>query len=178
MALIRRFSRLLTADAHAVLDRMEDPLSALRQSIREMEEALGALEARIAGTENEIAACGKRETTLQQVVAECDAQLDLCFAEGNDGLARNVVRRKLEATRAIAWVRETREHLAAEATGMNALAEQQREELASLRLKAELVVDSADAGTAEASATTPNAADIEIALLAEKQARKQTGQPS
>ena len=40
MALITRLSRLFQADLHAVLDRIEEPDTLLRQAMREMEEAL------------------------------------------------------------------------------------------------------------------------------------------
>ena len=40
MALIKRVARLFQSDMHAVLDRIEDPESLLKQSIREMEEDL------------------------------------------------------------------------------------------------------------------------------------------
>ena len=41
MALITRVSRLLRADLHAVLDRVEEPEVLLRQAVREMDAALG-----------------------------------------------------------------------------------------------------------------------------------------
>lgn len=39
MILISRFSQLLRADLHAVLDRLEDPEALLRQAIRDMADA-------------------------------------------------------------------------------------------------------------------------------------------
>ena len=40
MALITRLSRLMRADLHAVLDRVEEPEVLLRQALREMQEEL------------------------------------------------------------------------------------------------------------------------------------------
>ena len=40
MALIKRVARLFHSDMHAVLDRLEDPESLMKHSIREMEEDL------------------------------------------------------------------------------------------------------------------------------------------
>ena len=47
MALITRFTRLFTADLHALLDRLEEPDVVLKQAIREMEEELAGREQRI-----------------------------------------------------------------------------------------------------------------------------------
>ena len=47
MAIINRVSRLFTADIHAVLDRMEEPVVLLRHCIREMEEELADSERRV-----------------------------------------------------------------------------------------------------------------------------------
>ena len=44
MTLITRLSRLFRADFHAVLDRIEEPETLLRQAIREMEEEIACQE--------------------------------------------------------------------------------------------------------------------------------------
>ena len=43
MGIVKRFSTLLKADIHGVLDVMEDPRDVCKQAIREMEEELEAL---------------------------------------------------------------------------------------------------------------------------------------
>jgi phage shock protein A len=176
MALLGRVSRLITADVHAMLDQLEEPRALLRQSIRDMEDRLAALEARIRRIESEITKDDKRLDALGHSVTEADAKLDLCFADGNEALARRVVRHKLEAVRLAASVRSVRDELVAELASLTSLAARQRDELECMRQKAALFLDH-DADTADAPGR-PGAhvddADIEIALLAEREARQRS----
>jgi phage shock protein A len=96
MALIKRVARLFQSDMHAVLDRIEDPESLLKHSIREMEEDLrrDTLQAKIlAGEYQQV--CDQIEKTELQLV-QFDEELDICFESGKDDLARSLIRRKLE----------------------------------------------------------------------------------
>ena len=96
MALIKRVARLFQSDMHAVLDRIEDPESLLKHSIREMEEDLrrDTLQAKILGRECQ-QVCDQIEKTELQLV-QFDEELDICFESGKDDLARSLIRRKLE----------------------------------------------------------------------------------
>ena len=96
MALINRMSRLFTADVHAVLDRIEEPDVLLKHAIREMDEEFAHSEQRVRQLEHERAALVDRHGKIQAALAELVSQLDVCFANGNDELARKVVKRKLE----------------------------------------------------------------------------------
>lgn len=99
MALINRVSRLFRADFHAVLDRIEEPELVLKQAIRDMEEELAAAERHIRSCAQEEEELGRRAAELDDKLSEIDDELDLCFANGKDDLARSLVRRKLEAER-------------------------------------------------------------------------------
>ena len=99
MALINRISRLFKADFNAVLDQIEEPELLLRQAIRDMEDELAATEQRIAQRSQEQAALFVRSSELQEVVTEISGQLDLCFESDKHDLARNLIRKKLEAAR-------------------------------------------------------------------------------
>lgn len=99
MALITRISRLFKADFHAVLDQIEEPELMLRQAIREMEEDLDAREQRLRIATCEQQELRRRKDDLDHSLHELESQLDLCFESQKPGLARNLVRRKLEAQR-------------------------------------------------------------------------------
>jgi phage shock protein A len=99
MALITRISRLFRADFHAVLDQLEEPELLLRQAIREMEDDLSAREQKIRLTTHEREQLRTRRQELERSLAELDGELELCFASHKDDLARNLIRRKLEAER-------------------------------------------------------------------------------
>ncbi len=76
MALIHRISRLLTADVHAVLDRIEEPAALLRQALREMEEELVHGERRIKRIEHDRAGAAGRRAKLEGTVRDLDAKLE------------------------------------------------------------------------------------------------------
>jgi len=99
MALINRVSRLFKADFNAVLDRIEEPDQVLKQAIRDMEDELAAAEQRVALCAHDSEALEHRKQELDAKIGEIDGELDLCFANGKDDLARPLVRRKLEAER-------------------------------------------------------------------------------
>jgi len=97
MALINRISRLFKADFHAVLDQIEEPEQLLKQAIRDMEDDLGATEQRIALRGHDQDALSGRKRELESAIAEIEPQLDLCFESGKDELAKNLIKKKLEA---------------------------------------------------------------------------------
>lgn len=96
MALIHRISQLFRADMNAVLDNIEAPGQMLRQAIRDMEDEVAATEAKLAARGEEQEQLAARLTRVRQAGAELEAQLDLCFAQDREDLARNIVRKKLE----------------------------------------------------------------------------------
>jgi phage shock protein A len=174
MALINRMSRLFTADVHAVLDRIEEPDVLLKHAIREMEEELARSELRVRQLEHEREALAERQRKVQAALAELAAQLDVCFANGNDELARKVVKRKLETERLDQHVAERRQAVDKELAAQHALADEQREKLDVMRQKAELLAAAPSGGGDEWGRTsfTVGEDEVEVAMLRERQARK------
>ncbi len=117
MALINRMSRLFTADVHAVLDRIEEPDVLLKHAVREMEEELARSELQVRALEHEHGMLGERQRKTHAVLAELGEQLDVCFASGNDELARKVLKRRLETERLERHVAERRATLDKELGG-------------------------------------------------------------
>jgi len=101
MALINRISRLFRADFHAVLDQIEEPEALLKQAIRDMEDDLANTERSIALCVHDQDALSVRKSELQNSIADIDAQLDLCFESKKDGLAKSLIKKKLEAERVL-----------------------------------------------------------------------------
>ena len=99
MALINRISRLFKADFHAVLDQIEEPEQLLKQAIRDMEDDLATTEQSVILCSHDQDALGVRKTELTNAIAEIDTQIDLCFDSEKDELARNLIKKKLEAER-------------------------------------------------------------------------------
>jgi phage shock protein A len=174
MALINRMSRLFTADVHAVLDRIEEPDVLLKHAIREMDEELALSEQRVRQLEHEREALGDRHGKIQAALAELVSQLDVCFANGNEELARKVVKRKLEAEKLGQHVAERSASIAKELKELRALVAEQRERLDILRQKAELLAAAPSGGADEwgRAGFTVGEDEVEVALLRERQARK------
>lgn len=175
MALINRMSRLFTADVHAVLDRIEEPVVLLRQAIREMEEEVAAAGQRAARLERECSALADRERKVEASLVEITRQLDVCFEAGNDELARRLVRRKLETQRLREHVAERRTASASALTVRRKKLDEQREHLDVMRQKAELLSDGAGEERAGDDWTRPELAvgddEVEVAYLQERQRR-------
>ena len=147
MALINRMSRLVTADVHAVLDRIEEPDALLKHAIREMEEELARNEQRVRAVEHERGTLADRQRKVQALLAEIGEQVDVCFADGNDELARKVVKRKLETERLYAQITERHTAVDKSLAERRAAADEQREQLDVMRQKAELLTTSPSGGT-------------------------------
>jgi phage shock protein A len=174
MALINRMSRLFTADVHAVLDRIEEPDVLLKHAIREMDEELATSEQRVRQLEHERDALADRRAKIQASLAELLSQLDVCFANGNDELARKVVRRNLETEKLGQHVAERSAANAKDLAELRALLDEQRERLDVLRQKAELLAAAPSGGADEwgRAGFTVSEDEVEVALLRERQARK------
>ena len=95
MVVFNRFTTLLSADLHAVLDKLEDPLASLKLAVREMECALADsnrnLEARRRTTEM----LQRQQGECEQQIAALQQQLDACFESNEEMLAKSVLRNKL-----------------------------------------------------------------------------------
>ncbi|NNJ79403.1 MAG: hypothetical protein HKP19_09095 [Xanthomonadales bacterium] len=138
MALINRITRLFKADFHAVLDQIEEPEQLLKQAIRDMEDDLSATEQRIKVCAHDQEALAVRRGELEHTLAELDGQLDLCFESDKDDLAKNLVRRKLEAARLLKRLDAKHSANKAYLADQGTMLDENRPTLESLRQKAEL----------------------------------------
>ncbi len=145
MALITRISRLFKADFHAVLDQIEEPEALLKQAIRDMEDDLASTEQRIKLYTHDQEALTQRKGELEGAIAEYSVQLDLCFESGKDELARNIIRRKLEAERLLKRLNTKHAANAKYLAEQRSMLENNDATLESLRQKAELFAQHAPA---------------------------------
>ncbi len=146
MALINRMSRLFAADVHAVLDRIEEPDVLLRQSIREMEDELARSEQHARRLEHQRATLADRLRKVEAALVELGEQLDVCFAAGNEELARRLIKRRLETQRLGKHIAERRAAADTALVERREKLDEQREHLDVLRQKAELLAETARSG--------------------------------
>ena len=95
MAVLNRFTSLLSADMHAVLDKLEDPIASLKLAIREMESALSETRQKLESCRQQREFLQRQQRLCETQIEELDKQLDVCFESAEDDLARSVLRKKL-----------------------------------------------------------------------------------
>lgn len=172
MALINRMSRLFTADLHAVLDSIEEPDVLLKHAVREMEEELARGEQVIRALEHERGTLAERRRKTRALLEELDEQLDVCFADGNEELARKVIKRRLETERLERHVAERLGTLDEEVAARRASLDEQREQLDVMRQKAELLATTAGGDEWSKTDFAVGEAEVEVALFRERQKRR------
>lgn len=184
MALITRVARLFRADLHAVLDRLEEPETLLREALREMEDAQGRDEQHLKLLDQALAKAATRAADLRETLDTAAAQLAACIQAAQDDLARAVIRRRLEAEHAVKALERRRSDLGARRTELAARLEENRSRLEAMRQKVETldvqdaagvqvgIWDDLDPGVPFSPDLRVQPADVELALIAAKQARQ------
>ncbi len=141
MALMTRMTRLFRADAHAVLDRLEEPLTLLRQSVREMEAALEDDERERRRLDRQHGQALVRQAEAARAIENTAQELDVCFEAGNEKLARTLIRRRLEGERLHAALERRANELADALAGLDTRLDENRARLEAMRQKAELLAE-------------------------------------
>lgn len=173
MALLNRFARLLRADVHAVLDRLEEPASLLQEALREMDEEVAHEAREFTAAETQLRLLGARRRDVATTLTRLVQELDLAFGAGNEALARTLLRRRLEHERLTAQLDQRSAALNEDLARRRARLDERRERLDTLRQKTSLL-DATEA-SAERCPATPDAgvtdADVELAWLREQRQR-------
>jgi len=178
MALINRFSRLFRADLHAVLDRIEEPDVVLRQAVRDMEDELAAETRRQTLLQHELQQLGNQRRDIEQNLARHGEELSVCLEADNDGLARATLRRRLESEQLLQMNSRRQQQLRQQCEFLAARLQQNRTRLQDMQQKLELLVRAEADMAHDDCPSTPEIyvrdEDIEVALLREKQKRRQS----
>ena len=176
MALITRLTRLFRADAHAVLDRMEEPDVVLAQAVREMEEDVAAASRQLKARELELGRLRQRAADLVASVSAIAGELDLCFAAGNEALVRTLLRRRLEGERLAKHLEQRIGTLVRENDERRAALVERERKLDAMRQKAQLFAaeprrDESEPACWRGDEVAVSEADVDLALLRERQQR-------
>jgi len=95
MRLFDRIATMLRADAHGVVESLEERSLLLKQYLREAEIELNQKRARLEAVREEEKRLGEASTRTAQEVAALDEDVALALAGGKDDLARFAIRRLL-----------------------------------------------------------------------------------
>jgi len=178
MAIINRVTRLFRADFNAVLDQLEEPELILNQAIRDMEDDLAEREQHVRQRLVDQQALAERQQALDKALVETAEQLDLCFDSGKEDLAKKLIRRKLETERARQWLAAQGDSNATDIAEQQAVIDENRATLESLRQKAEVfAARTADTRSSlpgdllSAARDTVSDDEVEVAFLREQRLR-------
>ena len=172
MALITRLGNLFAADMHAVLDKLEEPEQVLRQMIREMESEVAETGRQTKRKTDEMARLAHQREDTKTRIEAMDAELDLCFAAGQDDLARSLIRRKLASEALLSQLSARLTQLSEEAASLQCTLSEQRQKLDEIRQKAQVFEVTSKSDQLAAMPTPHIDADaVEVAFLREKQRR-------
>lgn len=174
MTLIHRVARLFRADAHALLDRIEEPDLVLRQSVQEMQQEIDAERRRQRLMEQEASAVARRRAELSRELERLGEQLDVCFESGHQDLARGLIRRRLEAERLGQSLASEQEERSEGLARMRARLAENGARLEAMRQKAELLAPGdceSEPGGLRVADPIVRDDEVEVALLEEQRRR-------
>jgi len=175
MALINRISRLFRADMHAVLDRIEEPDTLLRQAVREMEDEIANDEQRLKLIDNEQTQLTRRQEDIEQSLESIEEEMDICFESQKDELARRLIRRKLEVERLEKHLGNKQQNLHASGESLRQRLQENRTRFSAMQQKLELLAEDSTTTCGEEWFTpdiTVRDDEVEVAFLREQQKRR------
>ncbi len=171
MALITRLSRLLQADIHAVLDKIEEPELLLKQAIRDMEESIASDERQNRLWEHEQQQLNYKHDQLTESLTDLEDKLSLCFKSNKDELARSLIKRKLETQQAKLLLAENSTALQEKISRLTKQIKEHQIQLKGMKQKAEAFLneDRVSSTSWGNPPVTVRDEDVEVAFLYEKQ---------
>ncbi len=167
MRLWDRMSFQLRADAHGVMDRLEERSLLLKQHLREAELELDRKRARQEALDEEDRRLAEQIEREEVAVARLDQDVELALAGAKDELARFAVRRLLPRKRALAALRDRRDEVGrdrARRVEQLALQEEQLRELRE-RVRARIAAEEEQWSSPWANESAVAEEDVELELL-------------
>jgi phage shock protein A len=157
-------SRQVRADAHGVMDRLEERSLLLKQHLREAELELDRKRARLEALDEEARRLDEQIGHAEARIASLDQDVELALAGDKDELARFAVRRWLPQRRAVAALRERRDEVERERARRGERLATQTEQLRELRERVRTRVAAEEASWSSPWAGEEAVADEEIEL--------------
>ena len=135
MQVFERIGRLMRADAHGMMDVLEERSLLLKQHLREAEFALAEKRAQLESLEESLAQVKEEGQALEERVAERDADVALALANEDAELARFAIRRLLPEREALRGLLTQAARLAERRDELRVVYERQEKQLVELRPK-------------------------------------------
>jgi phage shock protein A len=174
MRFLERMALLLKADAHGVIDQLEERSLLAKQHLREAELELTRKRARLEALEEEERCLAEDAARLEARVRSLDEDVELALAGEQQELARFAVRRLLPERDALRGLRARSEEIRADRARIAERLEEQERELEELRsrVRARLAVEAREEPRAPFADPAVADEEVELELL-----RRRTGGP-
>lgn len=88
MSLFQRIKTSVRADAHGVVDAIEDRSLLLRQYVRDADAELGSKRAKLQSVQVELRHLEREEKAIAEELSRCEADAEVALAAGDDDLSR------------------------------------------------------------------------------------------
>lgn len=164
MRFLDRMGMLLKADAHGVMDQLEERSLLIKQNLREAELELDRKRAQAETMDEEARRVSDGLRAGRAKVAELDRDVELALTEGKDDLARFAVRRLLPRQQTVRTLEARLAELDERRRELRELLERQESELAELKARARSRIAEEQRGEAESGCDERVVADEEIEL--------------
>ena len=140
MSLWARLGSLAKADAHGVVDALEEPALVLRQQLREAKAALDAKRDRLESLRSDTERLLDEDGRLERRIGELDDDVELALQSDKEDLARYAIKRLVPMRRRRDEIAGLVEQWREERSALEEVVAQQQDELASLeqRVKSRL----------------------------------------
>jgi phage shock protein A len=175
MPLFDRLRTSLRADAHGVIDALEDRALLLKQHLRDAELEVQRKRARAVELAAEQARLAEEATRVQREQERQDQDADLALSEGRDELARKALARALPLAQLTRRIRERSEHNQREQRALESVLATQESELVALRTRVEAFLAAQASARADGPSFVPAPVSddqVEIELLRRKRAQR------
>ncbi len=97
MGVFTRMSNMIKGKVNATLDDLENPIELLDQKIRDMEEQLSKAKTSSAEVIGNVKLIEKNMNEVKNLSDDLDGKVKLALSKGNEELAKEALRRKIEA---------------------------------------------------------------------------------
>lgn len=174
MHLFDRIMTLIKADAHGVVESLEERSLLLKQYVREAESDLQRKRARLDALREEAQRLGEALAGCEEEVRSLDEDVELALGAGKDEIARFAIRRLLPRRSEAKVLRDQMQQRRAEAEALAARLTVQEKQLETLRtrVRAELAHEKeGDLSCVWLGERVVADEDVEIELMRRRQAR-------
>jgi phage shock protein A len=177
LSFLDRLGTLARADAHGVVDALEDRTLVLRQNLREAAEELDRKRARLDAIAGEQKVLEREHAQLGDRLGELEGDVETALASAADDLARFSLRRLLAGRRRRAAIAARQRALGEEQRELAATLQAQQTAFEELEARVRSAIAQQHQGTAVIAEEPVTAEEVELELL-RRRARRLTEEAS